>query len=288
MPLTCRASQMTFKLISSEAIKSPSQRALADYWIQLAAGRRFPVFTELDANALSHDPKQLVVWSVEGKGARQKFRALYQGQNVSQAFSSDWDGKTMDEVVPMSLRRVTLDAAKHCTGSGAAVYMIISTIGPNGQRVDCHRLLLPFGRDGAVEQILASLQLTMANTRRQIVSDFKMQANIVFSGLIKPSAAGKDDRIAGSKSGRSKAASTSGHENRKLPRRAVRRAAKISFAGKRLVCMVCDISASGASIEDANVALVPDNFRMVMEMESAERRCTVVWRKPRRIGVRFG
>ena len=278
---------MTLKLISSEAIKSPSQRALTDYWSRLAAGRRFPAFTELDATALAHDPKQLVVWNVEGKGPRQKFRALYQGENVSQAFNSDWAGKTMEEVVPMSLRRVSLDAAKHCAGTGAAVYMIISTIGPNGQRVECHRLLLPFGRDGAVEQILASLQLTIVNTRRQVVGDFKMQADIVFSGLIRPSATVGQASIAVSNSERGKTAAT-GRDNRKLPRRAVRRAAKISFAGKRLTCMVRDISASGALIEDANLALVPDNFRLVMEMESAERRCTVVWRKPKRIGVRFG
>ncbi|MDN5001795.1 PilZ domain-containing protein [Bradyrhizobium sp. GCM10027634] len=278
---------MRLKLISSVAIKSPSQRALTDYWDQLSAGRRFPAFTELDATALSHDPKQLVVWSIEGKGPRQKFRALYQGENVSQAFNSDWAGKTMEEVVPMSLRRVTLDAAKQCADTGAAVYMIISTIGPNGRRVECHRLLLPFGRDGAVEQILASLQLTIANTRRRVLGDFKMQADIVFSGLIRPSATVKQPDLAVSNSEPDKTAAA-GRDNRKLPRRAVKRAARISFAGKRLTCMVRDISASGALIEDANLALVPDNFRLVMEMESAERRCTVVWRKPKRIGVRFG
>jgi hypothetical protein len=278
---------MTLDLISSEAIKSPSQRALTEYWDRLAAGRRFPAFTELDAKALPHDPKQLVVWSVEGNGPRQTFRALYQGENVSQAFNSDWAGKTMQEVVPMSLRRVTLDAAKKCTNQGAAVYTIISTIGPNGQRVDCHRLLLPFGRDGGVEQILASLQLTNVSTRREILGDFKMHANIIFSGLIRPSATVKQPDITVSGSGRDNMDGAGGRNNRKLPRRAVRRAAKISFAGKRLTCMVRDISASGASIEDANVALVPDHFRLVMEMESAERRCTVVWRKAKRIGVRF-
>jgi len=279
---------MTLKLISPEAIKSPSQRALTAYWDRLADSRRFPAFTELDAMALPHDPKQLVVWSVEGERPRQKFRALYQGENVSQAFNSDWAGKTMEEVVPMSLRRVTLDAAKQCTTKGAAVYAIISTIGPNGQRVDCHRLLLPFGRDGAVEQILASLQLTNVNTRRQVVGDFKMQATTVFSGLIRPSAAAKQPDVVGSIPARGKKEATSGRDNRKLPRRAVTRAAKITYSGKRLTCMVRDISASGASIEDANLALVPDKFRLVIEMESAERRCTVVWRKPKRIGVRFG
>ena len=161
---------MTGNIITSEAIKSNSQRALAELWVRLAAGRRFPAFTDLDASALSHDPKQLVVWSVEGKGPRQRFRALFQGHNISQTFNSDWAGKTMDEVVPMSLRRVSLDAAKQCARTGVAVYMIISTIDVTGQKVDCHRLLLPFGRD-RVEQVLASLQLTVVNARKRILKD---------------------------------------------------------------------------------------------------------------------
>jgi len=263
---------MTRNVITSQAIESDSQRALAELWDRMAAGRRFPAFAELDAKGLQHDPKQLVVWSVEGEGPRQNFRALYQGNNVAQAFNSDWAGKTMDEVVPVSLRRLTLDAAKQCATTGAAVYMIISTLDAYGQRVDCHRLLLPFGRDGAgVEQILASLQLTVVNARKRIVGDFKVRADVAFSGLIRPgghAAAGK-------------------RENRKAARRAVWRTGRISFASNNLTCMVRDISASGASIEDANLTLVPDNFRLMMEMESAERRCTVVWRKPTRIGVRF-
>ncbi len=263
---------MTEQTITSEAIKSDSQRALAELWDRLAAGRRFPAFTEIDVTALSHDAKQLVVWSVEGKGPLQKFRALYQGNNVAQAFNSDWAGKTMDEVVPPSLRRVTLDAAKQCAATGAAVYMILSTMDGNGQRVDCHRLLLPFGRDGAgVEQILASLQLTVASARKRIVGDFKVQADVTFEGLMRPSG----DAAGGKR------------ENRKAERRAVSRTGRISFAGKYLTCMVRDISASGAAIEDANVTLVPDSFRLMMEMELVERRCTVVWRKPTRIGVRF-
>jgi hypothetical protein len=263
---------MTGNIITSEAIKSNSQRALAELWVRLAAGRRFPAFTDLDASALSHDPKQLVVWSVEGKGPRQRFRALFQGHNISQTFNSDWAGKTMDEVVPMSLRRVSLDAAKQCARTGVAVYMIISTIDVTGQKVDCHRLLLPFGRD-RVEQVLASLQLTVVNARNRILKDFGMQADVVLSGIIQARAGGS------AVSGR--------RDTRKAPRRAVRLTGRISFASKSLTCMVRDISESGASIEDANLALVPDRFRLIIEMESAERRCTVVWRKPTRIGVRF-
>ena len=151
---------MTSRFASVQSIRSESQRALALYWDRLAAGRRFPAFGELKPDPGMHDPRQLVVWNIEGTGRLQKFRALYQGENVADAFNSTWAGKTMEQVVPMSLRRVTLDAAKECAASGCIVYMILSTIDSNDQRIDCERMLLPFGNGSNVEQILASLQLT--------------------------------------------------------------------------------------------------------------------------------
>jgi hypothetical protein len=129
---------------------------------------------------------QLVVWNIEGAGPLQKFRALYQGENVAEVFNSAWAGKTMDQVVPISLRRVTLDAAKECASSGCLIYTIVSTIDANDHRVDRERLLVPFGSDGSkVEQILASLQLTSAPGRIQrtkILNNFEMQADLLLSG----------------------------------------------------------------------------------------------------------
>jgi hypothetical protein len=139
---------MLFKFAAPEAIKSVTQRALASYWDRLAGGRAFPAFTEFEPDATGHDPKQLVVWNIEGAGPLQKFRALYQGDNVAEVFNSNWAGKTMEQVVPMSLRRITLDAAKECAASGCLIYAIFSTVDANDQRIDCERLLLPFGRDG--------------------------------------------------------------------------------------------------------------------------------------------
>src|SRR4051794_12086243 len=177
---------MSFKFAPRWAIKSASQLALASYWDRLAAGRRFPAFTELRLEPGIHDPRQLVAWNVEGEGGLRKFRALYQGENVAEAFNSAWAGKTMEQVVPMSLRRITLDAAKECATSGYIVYSIFSTIDANDTRVDCQRLLLPFGRDGVkVEQMLASLQLTVTQGRARVLNHFEMQADVLFEGKIK-------------------------------------------------------------------------------------------------------
>lgn len=271
---------MTFKFASVEVIKSASQRALAFYWDQLAAGRRFPALSELKPEPGLHDPRQLVVWNVEGEGPRQKFRAMYQGDNVAEAFNAAWAGKTMDQVVPMSLRHVTLEAAKECVGSGCLVYTTFSTIDASDQRVDCERLLLPFGQNGKVEQMLGSLQLSVPKARPRVLKHFQMQTDVLLEARIRSGFAAAQPAAG---------ASGAGPKNmRRAARRNVRKPAKISFAGRAMSCMVRNISATGASIEAANLAVIPDQFKMVLEMEASERRCTVVWRKKTQLGVAFG
>ena len=151
---------MSFKLVPHWEIKSASQLALATYWDQLSAGRRFPAFTELKLSPRHARPQAAGGVECRRRRPPAKFRARYQARNVAEAFNSAWAGKTMEQVVPMSLRQGALEAATECAASGCVVYSIFSTIDANDTRVDCHRLLLPFGRDDTkVEQMLASLQL---------------------------------------------------------------------------------------------------------------------------------
>ena len=305
---------MPYKLISPQAIRWISQRALADYWDRLAAGRPFPAFTELKSEPGMYDPKQFVVWNVEGQGRQQKFRALYQSENVAEVFNSSWFGKTMNEVVPISLRRFTMEAAKECVTSGCLVYTIVSTIDTNGHRVDCEGLLLPFGRNGLVEQILTSLRLKSIQgrvQRKKILGNFQIRTDVLFSGKIKSSVVGTNQasmalaidaneitsetdsepntllRVSKTDQGLSKRANAAVGENRRAPRRNVLRAGRISFADESMTCTVRNLSATGASIEGANLNSTPDAFTLVLEMESIARLCTVVWRKNTRIGVRF-
>src|ERR1700737_2918579 len=304
---------MLFEFATPEAIKSVTQRALASSWDQLAAGRAFPAFTEFKPEASSHDPREVVVWKIEGAGRLLKFRALYQGENVAEVFNSSWAGKTMEQVVPMCLRRISLDAAKECAASGCIVYAIVSTVGANGQRIDCERLLLPFGRDGKVEQILGSLQLKSvrgAVRRTKDLGNFQLQADVLFSGKIAssftnenpaptaretpPTAPGVNpvaDGQLGMSNGTPALISPGvavGEHRRRSPRRNTLRAARISFDRESMTCTVRNISATGASIEGANLTRTPDHFVLVLEMESAARSCKVVWRSKTRMGVSFG
>ena len=272
---------MAFRFIPFGSVKSPSQLALLTCWDKLAAGRRLPAFADFKLEPGLHNPKQLVAWNVEGEGRLQKFRALYQGEGIATVFNAAWAGKTMAEVVPMSLRRPTLDAAKECVTGGCPVYAIYSTIDANDVRVECQRLLLPFGGvSGKVEQMLASLQLTVSETPHRILKHFDMQTDLLVAGRIKPGFTLPTVELVAD-------AAKTGKDKRRASRRNVKREARISFAKQNLLCTVRNVSATGASIQVADVSAIPDSFRLVLEMETATRHCVVVWRKATQVGVKF-
>ena len=290
-----------------QSIKSSNQRALLAQWQTLSAGRTFPDISEFTPP--ERDAKQLVLWDVEDDGVVRRFRMRKLGQAAAEGFAGDYTGKTMDEVVPEPLRSYGLESANACADSGCAAYSIISIINPMGHQVDCERLLLPFGRDGAVEQIVAALQLISfqgAVERAGIAHEFENRSSVIFAGLI-PAAAVDGasgpivlppppkrvappvalDALATAAEHDNAPPAHSGAEKRRAQRRNVHKTGKITARKFSEVCSVRNISASGAAIEVPDAQKVPEHFTLVLEMESAARSCTVVWRKDRQIGVEF-
>jgi len=179
---------MQFSPASIQSIKSISQHALTRYWNRLAGGRSFPSIEEFDPGPRLHDPKQLVKWTIEDAFGQRRFRALYQGTNVAEVFKASWAGRTMDEVVPVPLKSMSIDGANECAASGCAIYTVFATFDANGHRVDCERLLLPLGEGSTVHQIVASLQLVSIKgefERKSILSKFETVSQVVFAGRIR-------------------------------------------------------------------------------------------------------
>ena len=179
---------MKFSPASIQSIKSISPHALILYWNRLAGGRSFPSIEEFDPGPRLHDPTQLVKWTIEDAFGQRRFRALYQGTNVAEVFNSSWVGRTMDEVVPVPLKSMSIDGANECAASGCAIYTVFATLDANGHRVDCERLLLPLGEGSTVQQIVASLQLISIKgefERKSILSKFEILSQVVFAGRIR-------------------------------------------------------------------------------------------------------
>lgn len=77
-------------------------------------------------------------------------------------------------------------------------------------------------------------------------------------------------------------------EKRSSPRRRVLKAGTIAVAGGGVLpCRVRNVSDTGAAIDIAADQLLPEEFRLVIEVDAFIRRCRIVWRDVSRLGVTF-
>ena len=76
-------------------------------------------------------------------------------------------------------------------------------------------------------------------------------------------------------------------EHRIAPRRRMFKAGTIEFGGGGIDCTVKNLSDTGAALEVLSPLYIPDRFTLFVPTDRFKRRCHVVWRKERRIGIAF-
>ena len=76
-------------------------------------------------------------------------------------------------------------------------------------------------------------------------------------------------------------------ERRTARRQRILKAGTISFGGGAIDCTVRNLSDTGAALDVSSPVGIPAQFTLVVEADQSQRLCDVVWRKEKRIGVRF-
>ena len=77
-------------------------------------------------------------------------------------------------------------------------------------------------------------------------------------------------------------------ERRDKARHRVLKAGTIEFGGGAIDCTVRNLSDTGAALDVTSPIGIPDHFTLLVQADAKHLSCTVVWRKEKRIGVRFG
>lgn len=77
-------------------------------------------------------------------------------------------------------------------------------------------------------------------------------------------------------------------ERRDKARHRVLKAGTIEFGGGAIDCTVRNFSDTGAALDVTSPVGIPEHFTLFVQAEGRHLSCTVVWRKEKRIGVRFG
>jgi hypothetical protein len=167
-------------------IRSISQRGLLTHWRRASAGRCIPDFGSFKLTDSDHDRHQLLFWHVVGSGYDRVFRSLFQGNYVVEGLG----GNTLLEVTRASFgpfQQYAFATLSDCADRRVPIYSVISSE-VSGQPMDCERLLLPFGRDpGVVDVVLASLQLVGNRgslDRRAVLAHFVARCEFTYTAAI--------------------------------------------------------------------------------------------------------
>ena len=71
------------------------------------------------------------------------------------------------------------------------------------------------------------------------------------------------------------------------PRRRILKAGSIECGGGVIDCIVRNLSETGAALEVVSPLFIPERFTLIVPTDQLKRRCHIVWRKQKRIGVAF-
>ena len=77
-------------------------------------------------------------------------------------------------------------------------------------------------------------------------------------------------------------------ERRDRTRHRVLKAGTIEFGGGAIDCTVRNFSEAGAALDVTSPLGIPDHFTLIVTADDVHLPCRVVWRKEKRIGVKFG
>jgi len=77
-------------------------------------------------------------------------------------------------------------------------------------------------------------------------------------------------------------------ERRDKARHRVLKAGTIEFGGGAIDCTVRNFSDTGAALDVTSPLGIPEHFTLFIQAKGTHLARTVVWRKEKRIGVRFG
>lgn len=78
------------------------------------------------------------------------------------------------------------------------------------------------------------------------------------------------------------------NERRDKSRHRVLKAGTIEFGGGAIDCTIRNFSDTGAALDVTSPVGIPEHFTLAIKADGTHLPCTVVWRKEKRIGVRFG
>lgn len=146
-------------LTIAAAIPPGKARELAEWWLALRKGRKFPNRTDFYPEDIARWWPDMILYDVERGDGPPAYRFRVHGQNAVASDGGNFTGHLLNDVLVPAMRSSILHDYGIVVASGKAIYSKLQREAVQGFPVQFERLLLPLGSE-QVTSILCYLNRT--------------------------------------------------------------------------------------------------------------------------------
>jgi len=154
---------MEYSSADPSVVRSIRQRVLLNGWLRaLRKGNPLPALIDFDPEAGIDEIADMRGFDVEGEAATARFVITQEGSRLSATYGNPHvapeqrTNRYLDEAIGPERYARVIACYRACVMRKRPTYSITTVKDPDGKDVSYERLLLPFGRNGAVGHIVGS------------------------------------------------------------------------------------------------------------------------------------
>jgi hypothetical protein len=156
---------MEFESADPSVVRSIKQREFLNAWLRAAAGHRpLPPVDDFQPNRVSDELPDMMGYDVVGQGDGARFLITQAGARLSATYGGDHlkpaerTNRYLDDALGPERYARVVTLYRTCLKHKRPAYSISTVQDADNKDVSYERLLLPFGRGDAVEQIVGSFK----------------------------------------------------------------------------------------------------------------------------------
>lgn len=154
---------MQFESADPSVVKSITQRVLLNAWLRaLRTPNALPVLSDFHSDGAADERADMMRFDVIGDGEAARFLITQQGARLTTVYGNEHidprlrTNRYLDDAIGPQRYAGVILSYRACLARKRPTYTVATVQDADGKDVSYERLLLPFGRGDAVEQIIGS------------------------------------------------------------------------------------------------------------------------------------
>jgi hypothetical protein len=150
---------MIFASAMPSVVRSIRQRDFLNHWLRLFGRQQsLPSFVDFKPDRIEDELPDLMYYDIRREFGELRYGATFSGTRLIESYGFSATGRDLQDLLHPDVWQHVQPIYDGCIERGLPIYSAFTVIDVAGQQVAYERLVLPFGEDGQVRQMIASIK----------------------------------------------------------------------------------------------------------------------------------